>query len=62
MSENESLFERLGGSTKLAEIIDETYARILADQELSHFFEGVPMERLRKMQFPFLGGSIRWPR
>ena len=61
MSEDNTLFDRLGGSEKLVKIIDETYARVLADPELKGFFESVPMERLRLMQFHFLAAAFDGP-
>ncbi|MEO1526769.1 MAG: group 1 truncated hemoglobin [Planctomycetota bacterium] len=56
-----NLFQRLGGAKQLADIIDNTYERVLADPTLSPFFENVPMERLRKMQFHFLAAAFDDP-
>lgn len=60
-SDETSLFNRLGGAEGLAKIIDATYDRVLTDPELKHFFEAVPMERLRKMQFHFLAAALGGP-
>ncbi|MEL6106447.1 MAG: group 1 truncated hemoglobin [Planctomycetota bacterium] len=59
--EEQTLFDRLGGAERLAEIIEATYERVLADPELAPFFEAVPMDRLRKMQFHFLAAAFGGP-
>ncbi|MEM9828155.1 MAG: group 1 truncated hemoglobin [Planctomycetota bacterium] len=56
-----TLFERLGGAEKLAGLVEELYSRVLADDELKGFFENVPMDRLRKMQFQFLASALDGP-
>ena len=61
MTDSESLFQRLGGTEKLVTIIEETYDRVLSDPELKGFFEHVPMDRLRKMQFHFLAAAFDGP-
>lgn len=61
MSDDKSLFERLGGTETLIKIIEDTYRRVLADPDLKRFFENVPMNRLRKMQFHFLAAAFDGP-
>lgn len=62
MSDNTTaLFERLGGSSAVAETVRDMYDRVLADPELSPFFEGVSMDRLHKMQFHFLASAFDGP-
>ena len=34
-----TLFERLGGENKIAELVDDFYGRVLADPELKAFFK-----------------------
>ena len=55
------LFDRLGGTSAVVEIVQEMYFRILNDPKLSPFFEGVSMERLAKMQYHFLASAFDGP-
>ncbi len=48
------LLTQLGGTEGLRRVVDEMYVRVLADQELSHFFEGVEMDKLVRMQAEFM--------
>ena len=62
MPENEeSLFDRLGGATGVAAIVQDMYRRVLDDPELSPFFENVPMDRLHQMQFQFISAALDGP-
>ncbi|MFG0263935.1 MAG: group 1 truncated hemoglobin [Rhodopirellula sp. JB055] len=55
MSEPEAdLLDQLGGTDGLRRVVDEMYFRVLADPELTHFFEGVPIEKLARMQTEFI--------
>ena len=56
-----SLFDRLGGATGVAKIVDEMYRRVLEDPELSPFFEKVSMDRLHRMQFQFISAALDGP-
>ncbi len=55
------LFERLGGTSGLQEIVADMYQRVLADDELAHFFKGVSLDRLHQMQFQFLASALDGP-
>jgi hemoglobin len=57
----DSLFDRLGGATGVAEIVQEMYRRVLDDPELAPFFEKVPMDRLHRMQFQFIAAALDGP-
>lgn len=59
--EEESLFDRLGGVTGVAAIVNEMYDRVLADPELAPFFENVAMDRLRHMQYQFIASALDGP-
>ena len=48
-----SLFERIGGSAVVDELIEAFYVRVLADPLLAPFFHDTPLDRLRKMQKEF---------
>jgi hemoglobin len=56
-----SLFEQIGGEAGVRKLVDEFYARVLADPELRPFFEKTPMERLRAMQYEFFAAALDGP-
>ncbi len=56
-----SLFDRLGGTGVVAKIVHEMFRRVLDDEELAPFFEHVPMERLRLMQYQFVTAALDGP-
>jgi len=49
-----TLFERLGGEAAMSEAVDIFYRRVLSDDRISDFFEGVDMERQAAKQKAFL--------
>ena len=49
-----SLYHQIGGDAVLDEAIERFYDRILADDRIRHFFDGVEMDRLRATQKIFL--------
>jgi hemoglobin len=59
-----SLFDRLGGSAAVDAAVDMFYARVLRDEKLRPFFEGVDIEAQRTKQKAFLtmafGGPSRY--
>jgi hemoglobin len=57
----ESLYERIGGAPAVAAAVDGLYARIVADPDLSSYFEGVDMERLQAHQRAFISGALGGP-
>lgn len=62
MSDNApTLFERMGGSETLTQIVHEMYRRVLADESLGYFFENVSMNKLQQMQFEFLASALDGP-
>lgn len=60
-TEEEALFDRLGGVDGVAAIVNEMYNRVLADSELAPFFEHVAMDRLRRMQYQFIASALDGP-
>jgi len=56
-----SLYERLGGAAAVDAAVDLFYTKVLADDRIKHFFEGVDMKRQAGHQKAFLtyafGGS-----
>lgn len=59
--EPETLFESLGGTAGVAQVIDDMYARVIADQELAHFFAGSDIDRIKRMQTEFISAMIDGP-
>ena len=49
-----SIYERLGEQRGISAAVDDFYDRILADPELTSYFEGVDMGRLRAHQAKLL--------
>jgi hemoglobin len=60
-----SLYEQLGGEAAVDAAVDKFYDKVLADDRIKHFFEGVDMARQRGHQKRFLtyafGGSDSYP-
>lgn len=57
----DSLFERLGGDDAVEAAVDIFYSKIMADDSLTPFFEGVDMDRQSFMQRIFLTGVFGGP-
>lgn len=49
-----SLYEQLGGEAAIDAAVDRFYEKVLADERISHFFEGVDMQKQARMQKGFL--------
>jgi hemoglobin len=61
-SESEtSLFDRIGGVYGLTRMVGQFYARVLADRALRPYFEGVPLEKLHRMQLEFFAAALGGP-
>lgn len=60
-----SLFERIGGEAAVDAAVDKFYEKVLADDRIKHFFEGVDMQRLARHQKRFMtyamGGAPDYP-
>ncbi len=60
----ETIYARIGGEPAVRAAVDQLYERVLADSELSPFFEQVALEKLKKQQRDFftqaLGGPARY--
>lgn len=62
MPENtNTLFERMGGASGVADVVQEMYRRVLDDPELAYFFDGVEMDQLHRMQYQFLSAALDGP-
>lgn len=60
----QSLFEELGGEPAMEAAVDIFYRKVLSDERIAHFFEGVDMDRQAAKQKAFLtmvtGGPNRY--
>ena len=56
-----SLFERLGGRPAVSAAVDNFYARVLADERISAFFDDVDMEGQKNKQRAFLTFAFGGP-
>jgi hemoglobin len=61
---HKSLFEKLGGQAAVNAAVDIFYRKVLSDDRISHFFEGVDMEQQAAKQKAFLtmafGGPVNY--
>lgn len=59
-----SLFDELGGEPAMEAAVDIFYRKVLSDERIAHFFEGVDMDRQAAKQKSFLtmvtGGPNRY--
>jgi len=56
-----SIFERLGGEPAVNAAVDIFYRKVLADDRIAHFFEGVDMDRQAAKQKAFLTMAFGGP-
>jgi hemoglobin len=58
---SESLYERLGGEAAIDAAVEIFYEKILADDRIKRFFEGIDMERQAAKQRAFLTYAFGGP-
>lgn len=56
-----SLYEQLGGAAAVDAAVDVFYRKVLADDRISHFFDGVDMARQAAKQKAFLTFAFGGP-
>ena len=56
-----TIFDEIGGAAAVAAAVDTFYVRVLADDTLSHHFEGVDLGRLKGHQRSFIAAAIGGP-
>lgn len=61
MSDESTLYDRLGGSEAIEAVVDAFYERVLADEQLTHHFEGTDVGELRAHQRAFIGSVTGGP-
>ncbi|MFC4986388.1 MULTISPECIES: group I truncated hemoglobin [Saliphagus] len=61
---DETLYERLGGRESIATVVDSFYEKVLDDERVAGYFDGIDMERQRIHQTQFLsavtGGPVEY--
>jgi hemoglobin len=58
---NASLFEQLGGADAVNAAVDKFYRRVICDDRVSRFFEGVDMDKQATKQKAFLTMAFGGP-
>ena len=56
-----SIYSRIGGYEAIEGVVEDFYDRVLADDELSGFFTGTNMGRLRGKQTEFFAAALGGP-
>lgn len=61
---SETIYSEIGGRDAVETVVDDFYERVLSDDSLAGFFEGMEMERLRTHQVQFIssvaGGPVEY--
>jgi hemoglobin len=61
MSNQESLFEQLGGAAAVDAAVDIFYRKVLSDDRINEFFDGVDMDKQAAKQKAFLTMAFGGP-
>ena len=56
-----SIYDRIGGHEALETVVEDFYVRVLADDDLSGFFSGTNMSRLKGRQVEFFAAALGGP-
>ncbi|WAC89432.1 group I truncated hemoglobin [Mycobacterium sp. Aquia_213] len=56
-----TIYHRIGGHEALEVVVDDFYVRVLADAQLSGFFTGTNMNRLKGKQVEFFAAALGGP-
>ena len=61
---SETLYDKYGGASTVADIVHSFYEKVLDTDSLLHYFKGIDMERLARHQTDFLtmilGGPVNY--
>ncbi|GAB4972405.1 hypothetical protein MAHJHV57_12390 [Mycobacterium avium subsp. hominissuis] len=60
-AEPASIYDRIGGHEALEVVVEDFYVRVLADEQLSGFFTGTNMNRLKGKQVEFFAAALGGP-
>lgn len=55
------VYDRIGGHEAIEVVVEDFYVRVLADDELSGFFTGTNMSRLKGKQVEFFAAALGGP-
>lgn len=58
---SESVYSQIGGEEAVKQVVDDFYDRVLADDDLAGFFEGMDMTELRAHQVQFISAVTGGP-
>ncbi len=61
MSMPETLYRQIGGREAIEHVVDDFYDRVLADDDLVEYFEGMDMAELRAHQVQFVSAVAGGP-
>ena len=56
-----TIYDRIGGHEAIEVVVEDFYARVLADDQLSGFFSGTNMNRLKGKQVEFFAAALGGP-
>lgn len=56
-----SIYDRIGGHEAIEVVVEDFYVRVLADDQLSGFFTGTKMNRLKGKQVEFFAAALGGP-
>jgi hemoglobin len=56
-----TIYDAIGGEPALVAVVDDFYARVLADPQLSGFFAGTNMPKLKGRQVEFFAAALGGP-
>ncbi len=56
-----TIYERIGGTEAIEQVVDDFYVRVLADPELAPFFVGTRMPKLKQRQVEFFAAALGGP-
>ncbi|GAB7095233.1 group 1 truncated hemoglobin [Halolamina litorea] len=58
---SETIYSQIGGRDAVEQVVDDFYDRVLADDQLADFFEGMDMAELRAHQVQFISAVAGGP-
>lgn len=56
-----TIYDRIGGQEAIEVVVEDFYVRVLADDQLSGFFTGTNMNRLKGKQAEFFAAALGGP-
>jgi len=59
--ESATIYDRIGGHEAIEVVVEDFYVRVLADDQLSGFFTGTNMNRLKGKQVEFFAAALGGP-